>query len=99
MPITCNICKLVLASPPHLTRSYHHLYPTPSYTILNGLYNNNININRNPNTELNYCYSCYKQLNPIDSVECTKCKKAFCSDCDVFIHSVLFLCPGCDNIK
>lgn len=31
LPSTCSICELPLVSRPHLARSYHHLFPVPTF--------------------------------------------------------------------
>ncbi|CDW88627.1 ssl1p [Stylonychia lemnae] len=46
-----------------------------------------------------HCNGCSKKLdatfdNP-ENVVCTKCKKLYCLDCDIFIHETLLSCPTC----
>ena len=41
----------------------------------------------------NTCFSCKEPFNT--GYKCTSCKSEFCSDCDIFIHDSLHVCPGC----
>lgn len=34
-------------------------------------------------------------ISPLGRYRCPKCAKDFCSDCDVFVHDALHVCPGC----
>jgi transcription initiation factor TFIIH subunit 2 len=34
LPSECHVCSLTLISSPHLARSYHHLFPVPTYIEL-----------------------------------------------------------------
>ncbi|KAK4875443.1 hypothetical protein RN001_011865 [Aquatica leii] len=85
LPVECRVCGLTLVSAPHLARSYHHLFPAPSFKETD--YNNQSLI----------CYSCQKSFTDLDKhvYQCPKCERTFCIDCDIFIHDVLHTCPGC----
>lgn len=41
----------------------------------------------------NSCYSCEESFQT--GYKCSNCKQEFCSDCDIFIHESLHVCPGC----
>eukprot|EP00761_Pharyngomonas_kirbyi_P007592 gb/GECH01007602.1/.p1 GENE.gb/GECH01007602.1/~~gb/GECH01007602.1/.p1 ORF type:complete len:669 (+),score=131.67 gb/GECH01007602.1/:1-2007(+) len=36
LPTVCKICGLTLVSSPHLARSYHHLFPVPPFSEMDG---------------------------------------------------------------
>jgi transcription initiation factor TFIIH subunit 2 len=85
IPSNCPVCKLPLISAPHLALSYHHLDPVPTFVELQLVNQTN-------------CSSCCKVLpadNGIFRSQCPDCERTFCFDCDVFIHSTLFVCPWC----
>lgn len=104
IPSRCCVCNLQLNSSSHLARSHHHLFPVPpfheapiqAYTkILNAV---------------DRCAGCYKvfneEVNGIGSkraekdetrMQCPKCHNMFCVGCDVFIHTSLHNCPGCNQ--
>jgi len=85
LPIDCQICGLTLISSPHLARSYHHLFPVPTYVE---------SLCNNPKL---YCYSCQRhvQVNT-PTFSCPACSRFFCSDCDDYVHESLHNCPGCE---
>ena len=82
----CRGCSLTLVSAPHLARSYHHLFPMPSYT-------------ERPVTS-DTCEGCdqlFSVLKEKTCYECPKCGAVFCSNCDIFLHETLHSCPGCSS--
>ncbi|GAB2213798.1 hypothetical protein Droror1_Dr00018114 [Drosera rotundifolia] len=97
LPTECRICGLTLVSSPHLTRSYHHLFPI---TPFNEVAASQRSRQRVPQT----CFGCQQSLlNPgnISSlcVTCPKCQRYFCLDCDIYIHESLHNCPGCERVR
>ena len=38
LPVECRACGLTLVSAPHLARSYHHLFPLPSFEEVRRLF-------------------------------------------------------------
>ena len=96
LPVECKACGLTLVSAPHLARSYHHLFPLPTF--------NEIPIDPIVDEiviERQSCFSCAKTMKPpkdTNIYECPDCKKMFCCDCDIFIHEALHSCPGCSSI-
>eukprot|EP01112_Ceratiomyxa_fruticulosa_P011168 TRINITY_DN3013_c0_g1_i2.p1 TRINITY_DN3013_c0_g1~~TRINITY_DN3013_c0_g1_i2.p1 ORF type:complete len:381 (-),score=48.39 TRINITY_DN3013_c0_g1_i2:293-1435(-) len=85
LPQTCNGCGLTLVSSPHLARSYHHLFPI-------------LNFDEIPSAD-EKCYGCQLSGAGLSGslYMCKLCKKAFCYDCDNYIHESLHTCPGCEN--
>jgi len=83
LPVQCKVCGLTLVSASHLARSYHHLFPVNAFSEL-----------QLKSKEL--CFGCFKEM-PADKkvAECLQCKGRFCLDCDVFIHEISHVCPGC----
>jgi transcription initiation factor TFIIH subunit 2 len=81
IPSECLICGLKLISSPHLSRSYHYLFPVVEYSFI-----------ENQVEKKDTCFSCSSASS---SFRCEECKKQFCEDCDTFIHEVLHNCPGC----
>ncbi|OMJ15872.1 Suppressor of stem-loop protein 1 [Smittium culicis] len=99
LPSNCDVCGLSLVSSPHLSRSYHHLFPTNAFKELVP-----------PKESLSYCYSCMEPLSdsvkvlnnqkpdasiPEELFQCPKCLNVFCLDCDLYIHETVHNCPGC----
>ncbi|KAL9237890.1 hypothetical protein vseg_012386 [Gypsophila vaccaria] len=99
LPTECRICGLTLVSSPHLARSYHHLFPITPFDEVSF---SNKDLGRQKLPEK--CFGCMHNLkNPgTDSsfcVSCSKCKKYFCLDCDIYIHESLHNCPGCESLR
>ena len=87
LPVECKVCGLTLVSASHLARSYHHLFPVDSFS------EQTLSTNK-------ICAGCLKELSVGKTVVvCPNCKKHFCIDCDVFIHDVSHVCPGCSSIS
>lgn len=84
LPTECKVCRLTLISSPHLARSYHHLFPVPSF------------VERDAPEEPWTCNGC-NQLFGVGNlmVECPSCKGMFCIWCDEFIHTATYNCPNC----
>lgn len=34
VPTDCDVCGLMIVSSPHLARSYHHLFPVKTFTVM-----------------------------------------------------------------
>lgn len=86
LPVECKVCGLTLVSAAHLARSYHHLFPVDPFS-------------EKSLTSVDLCCGCLKELPAGKSITvCTSCKNYFCIDCDVFIHEVSHVCPGCSSI-
>ena len=92
IPSDCATCGLTLVAPPHLARSYHHLFPVPPFSP--------------PSDEEvadlpGLCFACAAVIpRPVDSEPaafrvCASCTQRFCFACDNFIHQALHNCPGC----
>lgn len=79
VPSDCPLCGLTLVTAPYLAKSYHHLFPTPLFTVIK------------PGTGSN-CFACHT---PISASQCPRCSKPFCEACDLFVHDSLMSCPGC----
>ncbi|KAK2709520.1 general transcription factor IIH subunit 2-like [Artemia franciscana] len=91
LPVECRICRLTLVSAPHLARSYHHLFPLPSF------------MEREKNDYDSSCNSCLKSFKAAEEEKyvyvCSKCDSIFCYDCDMFLHDTLHTCPGCAKYR
>ncbi|KRZ73209.1 General transcription factor IIH subunit 2 [Trichinella papuae] len=90
VPMECQICGLVLASAPHLARSYQHLYPILPFEEKA--------IDKHMKKEL-YCAGCFSAIEVkvmFDvSYVCPDCRQDFCINCDLLIHETMHSCPGC----
>ncbi|KRX38695.1 General transcription factor IIH subunit 2 [Trichinella murrelli] len=90
VPMECQICGLVLASAPHLARSYQHLYPILPFEEKA--------IDKHMKKEL-YCAGCFSAIEVkvmFDvSYVCPGCRQDFCINCDLLIHETMHSCPGC----
>lgn len=81
----CSVCGLTLVSSSLLARSYHHLFPVDGYE------EGHADVYKN-------CFACavsFQGQGEFGVFVCRKCEKAFCLDCDLFVHESLFNCPGC----
>ncbi|KRZ56650.1 General transcription factor IIH subunit 2 [Trichinella nativa] len=76
---------LVLASAPHLARSYQHLYPILPFEEKA--------IDKQMKKEL-YCAGCFSAIE-VKSYVCPGCRQDFCINCDLLIHETMHSCPGC----
>ncbi|KRZ41586.1 General transcription factor IIH subunit 2 [Trichinella pseudospiralis] len=85
VPMECQICGLVLASAPHLARSYQHLYPILPFEEKA--------IDKHMKKEL-YCAGCFSAIE-VKSYVCPDCRQDFCINCDLLIHETMHSCPGC----
>ncbi|EJU04067.1 TFIIH basal transcription factor complex subunit SSL1 [Dacryopinax primogenitus] len=99
VPTDCDICGLMIVSSPHLARSYHHLFPAPAYKAVLEL----------DGKEASACHACSlpfpttaraplqteEGMSPHGRYRCPKCKHDFDAECDLFVHDVLHVCPGC----
>ncbi|KRZ56651.1 General transcription factor IIH subunit 2 [Trichinella nativa] len=85
VPMECQICGLVLASAPHLARSYQHLYPILPFEEKA--------IDKQMKKEL-YCAGCFSAIE-VKSYVCPGCRQDFCINCDLLIHETMHSCPGC----
>ncbi|KRX38694.1 General transcription factor IIH subunit 2 [Trichinella murrelli] len=85
VPMECQICGLVLASAPHLARSYQHLYPILPFEEKA--------IDKHMKKEL-YCAGCFSAIE-VKSYVCPGCRQDFCINCDLLIHETMHSCPGC----
>ncbi|XP_049618359.1 general transcription factor IIH subunit 2 isoform X3 [Syngnathus scovelli] len=85
LPVECKVCGLTLVSAPHLARSFHHLFPLHVFI--------ETPVENTP--EKRFCESCQGELKDKRMFTCPSCRRAFCVDCDHFIHDTLHCCPGC----
>lgn len=91
VPMDCPVCGLTLITAPYLARSYHHLYPVSHYEPV-----------AEPDARCTACSrTCLEASTAAqakvggNAVQCARCHKVFCADCDLFVHETLFSCPGC----
>ena len=80
VPSYCPICRTLVMTPAHLTRSLQHLKPLASFDIYEGTGE--------------YCAGCNVML-PERHLICGACQRHFCHECDKFVHECLQNCPGC----
>jgi transcription initiation factor TFIIH subunit 2 len=80
LPVECQVCGLTLASSTHIARSYHHLFPIAAFA-------------EHESEKPIDCFSCLQSVTK--GSKCDRCNRLFCIDCDIFVHEVLHLCPGC----
>lgn len=109
MPAECTLCALTLVSSPHLARSYHHLFPVPTFFSLESFHPNNAlpSHRTRPQVEAEVdtlrarkslrCTGCSIVLRKDNNLIliCPACLGTFCTDCDIFVHDSLHHCPGC----
>jgi len=89
LPVECRICGLTLISAPHLTRSYHHLFPVKPFKEIEF------------HSQTANCFGCQRALTDATDkfiYRCELCLQYYCCDCDVFIHDTLHTCAGCTTI-
>jgi transcription initiation factor TFIIH subunit 2 len=92
LPVDCLTCGLTLVSAPHLSRSYHHLFPLEPFDELP--VDDVIFLKRD-----RFCYGCQKHVPDTMVYQCVQCKHVFCVDCDLFVHETLHSCPGCASSR
>ena len=85
LPTQCSVCSLQLVSSPQLARTYHHLFPTPTFEV------------KEEARGRLQCRGCGAELAEGEDLvsACVECGEVFCIDCDEFVHGVLHHCPGC----
>jgi transcription initiation factor TFIIH subunit 2 len=88
LPATCPVCGLSLLSSAHLARSYHHLFPVPSFTEVE------TTSNGGGSGGGGECAGCALALSG-SCFRCSRCRQIFCDDCEAFIHETLHNCPSC----
>lgn len=88
LPVDCVTCGLTLVSAPHLSRSYHHLFPLEPFSEL---------VVEDKKNRL--CYGCQKILAENTGYQCQQCSCVFCVDCDLFLHETMHSCPGCASSR
>lgn len=89
LPTECTICDLKLVSAPHLTRSYHHLFPIDLFEQLKF------------NSQASVCFACQHVFGDISNelvFRCKECGQIYCTECDAFIHDILHVCVGCSTL-
>ncbi|KAG8225865.1 hypothetical protein J437_LFUL004795 [Ladona fulva] len=89
LPVECRACGLALVSAPHLARSYHHLFPVAPFTELPF----------SKDLGAVSCHACLYHFKNTDKMcyRCETCHQIFCLECDLFIHDVMHVCPGCSS--
>ncbi|PVU91793.1 hypothetical protein BB561_004204 [Smittium simulii] len=107
LPVICGVCQLSLIVSPHLSRSYHHLFPTISYKEIStpevsincdGCLDSLVNLKHNLSSGGSNFDSDTTRKHE-DVFQCPNCKKNYCLSCDIFIHETLHNCPGCVNMS
>jgi transcription initiation factor TFIIH subunit 2 len=90
LPTDCRVCSTTLASAPLLARTYHHLFPVPVYPEVEVMGDRA----SAPDVQ---CFSCSTMVQLQDALvsQCPRCERHFCFECDMFIHTKLYNCPGC----
>ncbi|KAI7688249.1 hypothetical protein SSS_07687 [Sarcoptes scabiei] len=86
LPVECKICGLTLLSASHLARSYHHLFPVEPFIEIT-------------NVTKAKCFGCLKLLENKSVTSCQLCENIFCVDCDLMIHEISHVCPGCSSTR
>ena len=87
LPGECGVCRLTLVSSPHLARSYHHLFPVPPYEELP----------EGGDGVGGACFGCGVATGgTAGALRCPRCARAFCFQCDNYVHEALHNCPGCE---
>lgn len=95
LPVDCPICRLTLISAPHLAKSYHHLFPPPSFGDYHA-----------PSASENAlgaeCTGCRQVIATSNATKegfaagvCSRCGHLYCQTCNHFIHTILYNCPSC----
>eukprot|EP00606_Chrysophyceae_sp_TOSAG23-5_P000239 GSChrysophyteH2.ASY1.ANO1.25.1 assembled CDS len=91
IPTQCMTCTLQLNSSSHIARSFHHIFPVPTFVD---------DADTAPLSDLNdykICGGCSDTMvvgmEPL--YKCPRCLTPFCTECDSFIHDSLHNCPGC----
>eukprot|EP00920_Eleutheroschizon_duboscqi_P025872 GHVT01063910.1.p1 GENE.GHVT01063910.1~~GHVT01063910.1.p1 ORF type:complete len:477 (-),score=34.73 GHVT01063910.1:396-1826(-) len=85
VPTRCPNCFLHLVSPADIARSFHHLFPPRSFTV--------VAEPLNP-TKFYRCHTCRVKFRK-GGGRCPDCRYIFCYDCDVYAHEQLHHCPPC----
>lgn len=101
VPTDCRVCSIKLVSSPHLARSYHHLFPVPPYEDVDKNPPESVSANNTAPGWAEQCSSCLRQLEEGRDLrlECPRCTRRFCIDCDEYIHNSLHNCPGCLSLR
>ncbi|XP_055375140.1 general transcription factor IIH subunit 2 [Condylostylus longicornis] len=89
LPVECLSCGLTLVSAPHLTRSYHHLFPVNNFKEVEFV------------GQALVCFACQKTFSKATDkqiYQCENCMQLYCSECDIFIHESLHTCVGCTTL-
>merc|ERR1712038_142576 len=97
LPVECRICGLMLVSAPHLARSYHHLFPLPSFKEVLVT-----ELRQDPSVIMTSCFSCVSQFSESSEAKCFRCplcSRHFCGECDLYVHETLHSCPGCSSSR
>uniref|UniRef100_A0AC35TMJ8 General transcription factor IIH subunit n=1 Tax=Rhabditophanes sp. KR3021 TaxID=114890 RepID=A0AC35TMJ8_9BILA len=82
VPVECRICHSLLASAPLLTKAFTNMLPLKAFQeakVSSG----------------SICFSCTREMVDEMAYQCRECKKAFCAECDYFVHDSLQICPSC----
>lgn len=98
VPSDCAICGLKLLSSSHLARSYHHLFPVPSFEEAPVELRAEATRKEGGREEERECRGCGVPVGEDDdAMACGRCSSVFCALCDGFIHEMLHVCPGCQR--
>ncbi|KAM0683811.1 General transcription factor IIH subunit 2 [Mitosporidium daphniae] len=80
IPSDCPVCKLTLISSSHIGRSLHHLFPLKDFDEV---------------AAGGPCFCCNLSNGQL-FFQCPNCKCCYCKECNGFLHSQLYTCPGCN---
>lgn len=96
LPVDCPVCRLTLISALHLAKSYHHLFPPPSFKDYHAP------LSASENALRAECTGCRQTIMAPNVTKegfaagvCSRCENLYCHICNHFIHTVLYNCPSC----
>ncbi|TIB69023.1 TFIIH basal transcription factor complex, subunit SSL1 [Wallemia mellicola] len=108
IPTDCAVCDLVVVSSPHLARSYHHLFPVPDWAVVNpqaitetsdtrcfGCRQVFPPVAQSMTLPTPTAATVSANISATGRYRCPKCMHDFCSECDIYCHETLHVCPGC----
>ncbi|RDA91462.1 hypothetical protein CP533_2506 [Ophiocordyceps camponoti-saundersi (nom. inval.)] len=107
LPADCPVCGLTLVLSMNLSRTHQHLFPLPHWREVS--WDEAMAPSSSPCCFA--CLSPFalppkalpERREPIEGISesgryaCHECRRQFCMDCDVFAHTVLHDCPGCES--
>jgi len=94
VPGDCPSCGLTLVLAPHLSRSYHHLFPVPTFTRATDSMTSGTSAAAASEA---VCGGCSLPFEEGDEKRwrCPKCSQVYCACCQQQVHESLYNCPQC----